>query len=170
MPQQSYQTGVVAVPYFQRKPYLQTVAAATGLAPPVQTPKSAEPTILDLATSVLTQETSNSVASDGPFRARHPVKAGQSSSLTLTLACDVGGDFMTIDFKPFDMRGPEGGHIPQTCVTVSPGRVKLGPVSSCDVTIEIAVPEGSSAGIYTGELDGHGSERLKIDIEIEVTG
>ena len=157
------------MPYFERTSYTEMVAAAKHH--PADAGPSAEqdPSILDLASSVLAEETRNPAETSGPFRVAKTVKrGGPPASMTLALASESSDDRMQVTLSQTDLRGPDGSLIPPDCVTLSPSHVVLMPGTTAEVEVSIDIPTMASPGIYAGRIYGTGSERLAISIEVEV--
>lgn len=157
------------MPYFERTSYDEMVAAAKDHSPVAGPSTEQDESILDLATSILAEETQEPVETTGPFRAGKAVRRGGPSALmTLALASESPDEQMQVTLISTQLRGPKGGLIPPDCVTLSPSRVVLAPGTTADVKVSIAIPAMASPGIYAGRINGTGSERLAILIEVEV--
>lgn len=159
------------MPYFERKPYADTIAATAdmmGKSPPDAPP---EPNIVDLATSVLGDGAQTAAHQEGPFRARNPVDPGQVASLTLEIAADTSDGDVMIAFSASDLTGENGVRIPSHMITLTPHHLRLTPGDEdIDIKIEVAVPNGTAPGIYAGRISGQGAEPVTILVEVEVSG
>lgn len=154
------------MPYFQRKPYQETLAdlatAHTGKSTPDDTP------FRELARSVLDEETGPKNAIEGPFRCKRPIPPGGSGIITLNFAADDAGDALSVQFTTSDLHGPDGAVLPADLIDVKPEEITLRSGQSQDVTITIIVPNEKPAGRYHGRVTALGSEPTSIVIEVDV--
>lgn len=150
------------MPYFQRKPYLETMTEAA--------PKSAPPEerFADLARGVLAAETAPAQAFEGPFRVARPVAPGEEGRVTLSIAADDRGGPLTLNFSAEDLRGADGGVIPSGMIALRPERVTVRPGGSADVHVDVRPPRDAHPGVYRGRIVGTGTEPLTLLIEVEV--
>lgn len=149
------------MPYFQRKPYAETVQSG-----PVAANSAGD--ILDLASRVLAQEMVVPAASEGPFRLRRSLAPGQSGSMVLTLAQDGGTLPLATRLSCSDLVGPSG-RIAASQVRLHPAMVVLGPGAASDLRVTVTAAPGTAPGLYVGTLTSPDDAGLSIRVEVPVT-
>ena len=158
------------MPYFERKPWLESVQEVAKAGPPdaVIAMGENEPGIGDIARDVLSAEMGPQYALDGPYRCRQTLAPGQSGSITLEVSADSAVSALTLDLSPGDLRSRSGAIIPANKIEVWPGQITVAPGTSARFVVEILVPLQTEPGIYTGRVIGSGPEPLSFLIEVEV--
>lgn len=158
------------MPYFERKPWLETVQEVTKAGPPGDAMLTGEdePGIGDIARDVLSAETGPQHALDGPYRCRETMSPGQSGSITLEVSADSAGGALTLDLSPGDLRSRSGAIIPANKIKVRPDHLAIAPGSNGRFVVDILVPLQSKPAIYTGRVIGSGPEPVSFQIEVEV--
>jgi hypothetical protein len=152
------------MPYFQRKPYAETVARGTATSP--SPADSAATDILDMAADVLARETPGNDAY-GPFRLRQTVPAGQTGAMVLGMMPESGLESALLRLLPGDFVGP-AGRIPASAVTLDPPVLQLESGAGSDLRITIAAPVGTLPGLYSGLLTSVNDPAITIRIEVPV--
>ena len=157
-------SGVVRMPYFERKPYgIAQAEAAMAQARPEQKPAER---MSDVASRVLKSETGGQPEVYGPFRCARTCEPGSQESITLSLSAD--DDPMELQFRPEEMRNPEGASISSSQVTVFPDKVSLQAGSDADVKVTLTPPPEAVPGLYSGRILAEGTEPAIFRIEFEV--
>ncbi|MGB7243036.1 MAG: hypothetical protein WBC93_13230 [Sulfitobacter sp.] len=157
------------MPYFERKPYAETFPTAVSDAVEALSKADADVPIMDIAQTVLGQETLRHAEAQGPFRAKQAVAPGGVAAMVLSLSAPEGATAIALDLTATDLRGPGGARIPKEGVSLSPVHVVLSAAEPVDVRVEIQVPDEVPPGGYAGHIDGRGSDRLAIAIEMDVS-
>lgn len=152
------------MPYFERKPYgIAQAEAAMAQAQPRQVP--AEP-MSDVASRVLKSETSGQPTVYGPFRCAKICTSGSQESITLSLSAD--GDPLKLQFRPEELRMPEGAAISSSQIAVFPDHVNLQDGDTTDVKVTLMPPPEAVPGLYSGRIKAEGAEPAIFRVEFEV--
>lgn len=149
------------MPYFHRKPYAEMTSALAPVAP-----GAAEAPILSLAETVLTEQGGTPGSA---FRARRPVRPGETARLTLRFAVDGSAGAVTLRFAADELTGP-GPAIGAAHVAVSPAEATVRGDVAAVVEVAVAIPAGAAPGLYRGRLRVSGDERFDEAFEVMVAG
>lgn len=157
------------MPYFERKTYDETLAAMHS--GPAARRTADDVPVVDLAQSILADETGADAGVDGPFRAASPVAPGQSARIVLGFAAQAQTDAAaTLVLQAGDLTDGTRAVIPARDVTLTPDRVVIETGQGADVTVTIHTGKLTKPGLYRGRIDVTGAETFKIAIEVEVSG
>jgi hypothetical protein len=101
------------------------------------------------------------------FRARRPVRPGDTAQIKLQFATDGGGSATSLRFAVDEMTGP-GGVIPAACLAVEPAEATIRADKTAVTTVSIAIPAQMQPGLYAGRLRVTGDEQFSETIEVTV--
>jgi hypothetical protein len=99
----------------------------------------------------------------------HPLKPGETISLTMTLKDDGSGGSAQILLRKSDLIGPGNQIISLRAMTINPSRLSIKGNEEKDVTITVKVPDNAKAGRYNAFLSDSNNPQLCVLVAIEVT-
>lgn len=149
------------MPYFERKPYLDTGSTDTVPQPP-------DVPITDMARHVLSGETRRKHHLDGPFACSSSTTPGDQATITLEISANSDSGPVHMRFEAGDMVSKAGAAIPASLIYVTPKEMHLLPGGSQELRIVTRVPDLLPAGQYTGRITGMGSEPTAIVVSFDV--
>lgn len=153
------------MPYFVRKSWHETQASVSE--PAANLPMS-ESNAVEIARSVLAHETEDHWQSDGPFRCRTPVCAGETAKIVLSVEANGSHRALSVAMSAGHLRARSGGIIPTGMVRLDPSDFLVEPGKSQSLEVKIMVPDEAEPGVYSGRVTGCGEEPINFLIEVEV--
>lgn len=97
-----------------------------------------------------------------------PIKSGEAVEIPMTLENDSEDTTETFHFMVSELISSSGERIEGHQVSFSPSTLVIGPRQSATVTVTVAVPEGTGAGVYSGLLQAQRLEQLRAVIAIQI--
>ena len=177
------------MPYFQRKPYAEMMAAATqvpaGLVAPGAGPQAP---LLERAAAILKEEstqlpkhsTAPPVALPGSpavpavlpeglvvLQPKAPARPGQTATLVISVA-NESGQATVCTVSVTDLVSASGGRIGGSQVRISPRQAPVAPGAAADVGIAIDVPPETPPAQYAGLLVVSGFETVHAVLTVSV--
>ncbi len=154
------------MPYFQRKSWQATIDDFPKIASIDSTQHFS---FAKAAEAILTSETLRKQRSNGPFRNRKEICAGEVGIVVLSISATSDGGPVSLDFSASDLRSQLGDAIPGCNVSLSPQKVEIAPGGRQVLEVHVSVPDRTEPGIYVGRVFGSGPEPIDFLLEFEVS-
>lgn len=98
----------------------------------------------------------------------HPLKAGETTTLNLSLFNDSENETSTIELRKSDFLGSGSQKIGLRAIKIEPKTIQLKPQEEKDINISINLPKNSIVGYYNAFLTDVNNPKIRILLALEV--